>query len=87
MMGKRLFSVKDAFVFCLLFLVFSLGAVGSGGRRNAREQICLSHLREMGSMVEAYAGDHDGSMHGKMLIVFTMVRIVEFFAVPRQLGH
>ena len=59
------FTKKDVIVTlgCLIFLLANLGAIGTGGRRRAKEALCLSNLRQWGSVFSAYTADYDGSFH------------------------
>jgi prepilin-type processing-associated H-X9-DG protein len=45
---------------CIIFLLLNIGAIGSGGRRRAKEMVCLSNLRQWGTMFEMFTNDHDG---------------------------
>ncbi|MHC4620894.1 MAG: H-X9-DG-CTERM domain-containing protein [Planctomycetota bacterium] len=56
------FSKKDVMIcFCCgLFLVANLGAVGSTGRRRAKEAVCVSNLKRWGTVFQKYAENHDG---------------------------
>lgn len=56
------FSKKDvlAVLGCVVFLLATLGAVGSSGRRRAKEAVCLSNLRQWGTAFLAFAADNDG---------------------------
>jgi prepilin-type processing-associated H-X9-DG protein len=56
------FSKKDVVVtfVCVVFLLAALGAVGSSGRRRAKEAVCLSNLRQWGRAFLAFTGDNDG---------------------------
>ncbi|MBN2129775.1 MAG: hypothetical protein JW741_09775 [Sedimentisphaerales bacterium] len=38
----------------------TLGAVGQGGRRRAREFVCEANLRRWGAMFDKYTAEHDG---------------------------
>ena len=62
MSSKTAFSKKDVIfiVLCGVFLVATVGAVGSRGRRRAKEAVCLSNLRRMGSAFLMFAADNDG---------------------------
>jgi len=53
---------KDVVVvlFCVIFLLMNLGAVGSGGRRRAKEMVCLSNLRQWGHIWSMYCQDNNG---------------------------
>ena len=56
------FSKKDLIVslVCIVFILASLGSVGSSGRRRAKEALCLSNLRRWGNVFLAFAEDNDG---------------------------
>jgi prepilin-type processing-associated H-X9-DG protein len=62
MKSKVTTSKKDMVVIvaCLLFLLATLGSVGSSGRRRAKEAVCLSNLRRMGSAFLMFAEDNEG---------------------------
>jgi prepilin-type processing-associated H-X9-DG protein len=47
-------------LFCVVFVLLNIGAIGSSGRRRAKEMVCLSNLRQWGFMFEIYCGDNDG---------------------------
>ncbi|MHC4573617.1 MAG: hypothetical protein ACYS76_05725 [Planctomycetota bacterium] len=59
---KAALTRKDALVAlgCLLSVLASLGAVGSGGRRRAKEAVCLSNLQDWGLAWHAFLIDNDG---------------------------
>jgi len=52
---------------CAVFLLGSLGAVGSGGRKRAKEAVCLSNLRQWGVIFSMWANDHGGYLVGGLL--------------------
>jgi len=56
------FTKKDLFVVlgCVVFLLASIAAVGSSGRRRAKEAVCLSNLHQWGNIFQRYTSDHDG---------------------------
>ena len=56
------FGKKDVVVFlgCVIFLAANIGAIGSRGRRRAKEAVCLSNLRQWGICFQMYAYDNDG---------------------------
>ncbi|MHC4184803.1 MAG: hypothetical protein ACYSR4_02575, partial [Planctomycetota bacterium] len=62
MKGRATFTKKDVLVVtgCALFVLMSLGAIGSTGRRRAKEAVCLSNVRKWGVAWKAYTDDHDG---------------------------
>lgn len=43
---------------CIAFLLLNIGAIGSGGRRRAKEAVCLSNLRKWGVIFEIYTQDN-----------------------------
>jgi len=45
---------------CLVLLLMSLGAIGSAGRRRAKEVVCLANLRQWGTIIQTYTQDNDG---------------------------
>ncbi|HUW18864.1 MAG TPA: hypothetical protein VMW16_06140 [Sedimentisphaerales bacterium] len=45
---------------CLIFLLANLGAVGTSGRRRAKEMVCLSNLHQWGLVMKMYTGDSNG---------------------------
>ena len=45
---------------CIALLLLNIGAIGSGGRRRAKEMVCLSNLRQWGTMFEMFTNDNDG---------------------------
>ena len=65
MKSQITFTKKDVTVTlsCLIFLLANLGAIGTGGRRRAKEAVCISNLRQWGSVFSAYTADYDGSFH------------------------
>lgn len=56
------FSKKDIFAVlgCVVFLLMTLGAIGSSGRRRAKEAVCLSNLRQWGPVFHAFLQDNNG---------------------------
>ncbi len=70
MRSKNAFSKKDAIVvlMCVVFLLVNFAAIGIGGRKRAKDILCLSNLRQWGVAFQAYTQDHNGSfMTGKDL--------------------
>jgi hypothetical protein len=59
MKPKFTFEKRDVLIVsgCVVFLLASLGAVGSGGRRRAKEAVCVSNLRRWGVIWKAFADD------------------------------
>ena len=62
MKSKTAFTKKDIVVTfgCAVFLLANLGAVGSSGRRRAKEAVCFSNLRQWGAMFEMFTNDNNG---------------------------
>jgi hypothetical protein len=62
MRHKENFGKKDvaAVLGCVVFLLMNIGAIGGGGRRRAKEMVCLSNLCQWGAMFEMYAEDYNG---------------------------
>ena len=62
MKSQITFTKKDVAVTlgCLIFLLANLGAIGTGGRRRAKEAVCLSNLRKWGVCFQLYANDNEG---------------------------
>jgi prepilin-type processing-associated H-X9-DG protein len=62
MSSKTVFTKKDVFVImvCGIFLLATVGSVGVSGRRRAKEAVCLSNLRQWGTIFLAFAADNDG---------------------------
>ncbi|MBN1804392.1 MAG: hypothetical protein JW837_04005 [Sedimentisphaerales bacterium] len=56
------FTRKDIIVFfgCIVFILMNIGAIGSGGRRRAKEMVCLSNLRQWGCIFQNYIESNDG---------------------------
>jgi hypothetical protein len=59
-------SKKDVVVLlgCAVLLLATLGAVGSSGRRRAKEAVCLSNLRQWGTAFGMFAEDNEGYLCG-----------------------
>ena len=45
---------------CVVFLLANIGAIGSGGRKRAKEAVCMSNLRKWGVCFQMFANDDDG---------------------------
>jgi hypothetical protein len=62
MKAKAGYTKRDVVVVagCIVLLLASLGAVGSTGRRRAKEAVCLSNLLQWGRIWKSYADDHNG---------------------------
>ena len=59
---KTAFGKKDTLVVigCVVFVLANLGAVGPGGRRRAKEAMCLSNLQQWGGAFSMYTEDNNG---------------------------
>ncbi|HUW18865.1 MAG TPA: hypothetical protein VMW16_06145 [Sedimentisphaerales bacterium] len=62
MKSRADFTKKDVLIVlgCAVFLLANLGAVGSTGRRRAKEAVCLSNLHELGIAYKMFLTDRDG---------------------------
>jgi prepilin-type processing-associated H-X9-DG protein len=62
MKSKSSFSKKDLIVsfVCIVFVLATLGSAGSTGRRRAKEALCLSNLRQWGTVFLAFTEDNEG---------------------------
>ena len=59
---KFVLTSRDIFVVlvCIAFLLLNLGAIDRIGRRRAKEMVCLSNLRQWGTMFEMFTNDNEG---------------------------
>jgi prepilin-type processing-associated H-X9-DG protein len=62
MRNKCCFTERDIVVAlgCGLFLLMTLGSIGDGGRRRAKEAVCVCNLKRWGDIWKSYTDDHDG---------------------------
>ena len=62
MMRKHVLTKKDLAVAlaCITFLLANLAAIGTGGRRRAKEALCLSNLRQWAIIWEMFIQQNDG---------------------------
>jgi prepilin-type processing-associated H-X9-DG protein len=62
MKSRANLTKKDLFVVlgCVVFLLVNLGAIGSRGRRRAKEAVCICNLKQWGVIWKSYTDDHDG---------------------------
>jgi len=60
MKSKTALTKKDVVIVlaCVFFLLVNLGAIGAGGRRRAKEALCLSNLKQWGTIVYLYTQDN-----------------------------
>lgn len=65
MKDKTRFTKKEILVVlgCAVFLLLNIGAIGSGGRRRAKEMVCLSNLRQWGVIFQTYTNNNDGHFY------------------------
>ena len=56
---------KDVIVLliCIVFLLMNIGAIGSAGRKRAKEIVCLSNLNKWGKVFEIYTNNNDGKFN------------------------
>jgi prepilin-type processing-associated H-X9-DG protein len=45
---------------CVVFLLLNIGAIGSGGRRRAKDLVCLSNLLKWGTIFQTYTNNNNG---------------------------
>jgi len=62
MKSKPNFTKKDFIVTlaCALFLLANLAAIGTSGRRRAKEAVCLSNLQNWANIFQAFINDNNG---------------------------
>jgi len=67
MKSKANFTKEDLVVVlgCFVFLLVNLGAIGSSGRRRAKEAVCLCNLKQWGVIWKSYTDDHGGFFPGR----------------------
>ena len=46
---------------CAVILISTLGAVGEGGRRRAKEMVCQSNLHQWAGIFQGYIEPNDGT--------------------------
>lgn len=61
-MRKTVVAKTDVLVAlaCMVFLLANLGAVGNGGRRRAKEAVCVANLKRWGTVWLTFANDNAG---------------------------
>jgi prepilin-type processing-associated H-X9-DG protein len=61
MKSKTALTKKDVVIVlaCAFFLLVNLGAIGAGGRRRAKETLCLSNLKQWGTIIYLYLQDNN----------------------------
>jgi hypothetical protein len=59
---KAAFTKKDLVVAlgCIVFLLANIAAIGEGGRKRAKETVCISNLYKWGEIFQDYLADNDG---------------------------
>ncbi|HEW78621.1 MAG TPA: hypothetical protein ENH34_01450 [Phycisphaerales bacterium] len=62
MKSKTAFTKKDLIVVlgCMVFVLMNIGAIGSGGRKRAKEAVCFSNLRQWGVIFQDYTDNNSG---------------------------
>ena len=62
MKTKLSLTKKDVTVllFCVLIMFSCLGTIGNSGRRRAKEIVCLSNLKQWGTIFEIYTNNNGG---------------------------
>jgi hypothetical protein len=59
---ERKINKKDIIVsiLCLVFVLMIVGSVGEGGRRSAKEKLCMANLSQWGKIFTAFSNDNNG---------------------------
>ena len=62
MKDKSIFTKREIIIVlgCAVFMLLNISAIGSGGRKRAKEMVCLSNLHKWGMIFEMYAKDNNG---------------------------
>jgi hypothetical protein len=62
MRSKTNFTKKDFIVTlaCMVFLLANFAAIGTSGRRRAKEAVCISNLQNWANIFKAFINDNDG---------------------------
>jgi hypothetical protein len=62
---ERKINKKDIVVsiLCLVFVLMIVGSVGEGGRRSAKEKLCIANLSQWGRIFTAFSNDNQGYLH------------------------
>jgi hypothetical protein len=62
MKSKANFTKKDFIVtfICVVFLLANIAAIGTSGRRRAKEAVCLSNLQNWANIFKAFLNDNNG---------------------------
>ena len=62
MKSKTGFSKKDLIVLlaCIVFVLTNIAAIGTSGRRRAKEMVCLSNLHQWAGVFQAFINDNHG---------------------------
>ena len=70
MKARVTFTKKDVVVVlgCVVFVLANLGAIGPGGRRRAKEALCLSNLRQWGAIWKMFVDDGNGQLDRKSVV-------------------
>lgn len=63
MRSQTAFSKKELVVAltCVILVIMNIGAINTTSRRRAKEYVCLSNLRQWGTIFEMYTNDNDGN--------------------------
>jgi hypothetical protein len=85
-MGKIAFAKRHVVVVfvCAVFLLVNLGAVGSRGRRRAKEAVCVSNLRRWGVVWFTFANDNGGYFMNRDGAVWWLKTIVENYSASSR---
>ena len=66
MKSQTVFTKKDLFVtlFCIVFMLTNIAAIGGGGRKRAQNALCAANLRQWGIIFQSYANENNGAFMG-----------------------
>jgi len=66
MKDKAKFTKEDILVVsaCVVLLLLNIGAIGIGGRKRAKEMVCLTNVKHLSHAWLMYADDNDGLLVG-----------------------
>lgn len=86
-MGKIAFAKRHVVVVfvCAVFLLVNLGAVGSRGRRRAKEAVCAANLKQWGVIFRTLATDNGGFFMDRSDVLSWPKTLALYYRNPRML--
>jgi len=84
---KGRFTKKDVIVIlgCAVFALANLGAIGSSGRRRAKEFVCLSNLLRWGAVFRAFINDNGGYFADRSEMIDWPETLRSYYRNPKML--